>query len=796
VPVSPKHKISIPDKAPTWGASDSLGVKLERALTRFMQETFTWAVDALIDTLEAAIDRGFRILAPGMMRVFEPLFRFVEGEPAAPQVYKDFIAKVKTEQGEFQVVAGVVAIIPIVVGILLGIMAPIFNLAAHKVDQVARSGLADPFNLLVMLRRGGLSDADATKFLSLAGIPNEIIAGYKVAALNLLSVQDAASAWLRGEWSEAQFDSFLKETGFKDTDHAVVKKLSFQLPGIGDLITMMVRDAFDDTVVAQYGYDENLPGQALELGKQIGLEPAWVKRYWRSHWNLPSPTQGFEMYQRQVIDQGGLETLLRIADYPPFWRDKLRQIAFSPFTRVDIRRMYQARILNETQVLRAYQDIGYDVEHAQSLTAFTILQSSETEKDLTRADVLGAYGDDIYTRSETQAALDKLGYDPAEAALLLARADADKAKALQKETEAAVKTDFVAGTISEAEAISQLAAAGVSEARIKSLLATWRKSRETRAAKPTQAQMARFYSAGLATQADYEEALKAAGYDDQAITWFVADATPAGQAVEARVLSASQVISAFIADTLPESDARSRLALSGLAETEVAVLMDKAAADKAAKQAREVATLTRLQFVNALIDDGQARSALGAAGYVTLEIDALLAEWTRARLSRTTAQAVATKRELSKADALNLYKLGQLTRPEALVSLTVAGYSAEDAALLMAGADAQLAERAASNAIDLARAQYLNGQIDRAGAANVLAGGGLTSAEVASRLAEWDRSLELRQVRLTQAQALGLLKHGIIDANGYGAYLRILGYTGDEYELLLAQAGAALEEGA
>lgn len=794
MPVSPKHKIAIPDKAPAWGANDSLGTKLEKALTRFMQETFTWAADAMVDLLEAAADRAFKILRPGFLRIFDPIMRVMEDDPLTPPQVKQMFTNIRREEGEAMIVGGAIAILPTLLGILLGIMAPVLRLAEHKTDQVARSGLTDPFNLLVMLRRGGLSPADADKFLSLAGVPNEIIAGYRVAALNLLSVQDAVAAWLRGEWSEGQFDGFLTEQGFKDSDHAVVKKLAFQLPAINDLITMMVRDVFNEGVVEKYGYDEDFPAQAAAFGKQIGLAQEWVKRYWRAHWNLPSPTQGFEMYQRSVIDQSGLETLLRIADYPPFWRDKLRQIAFSPFTRVDIRRMYQTGILNEAQVLRSYQDIGYDLEHARSLTAFTITLSSQEEKDLTKADILGAYADDIYTKSETEIALEKLGYDPAEAALLLARADKDKSAAAARDAEAATKAAFTAGQITEAQAITQLASAGVSDTRIKALIATWKVTRDGRVAKPSQAQMARFYSNGIIQQKAYEDFLKAEGFADDYIKWLVLDATPAGRAVEERVLSQSQVLSAFIADTLAETDARARLAAAGLAETEVAVLMDKATADKLARQQREVASLTRLQFVNAQIDDGQARAALGAVNLTRPEVEALIAEWNRTRQARLAAQAETTQRELSKSDALNLYKLGKLNRPDTLESLRAAGYALEDADLLVAGADAQLAERAASNAIDLARTQYLNAQIDRQGAGNVLASGGLTVGEVDAKLAEWDRSLELRQVRLTQAQAFTLLKNGIVDLSGYGAYLRVLGYSGAEYAALLALAQAKLAE--
>ena len=81
--------------------------------------------------------------------------------------------------------------------------------------------------------------------------------------------------------------------------------------------------------------------------------------YWRAHWELPSPTTGFEMLHRlhpdvlEVIgekykemglnpddlktDLDTLKELLKISDYPKYWRDRLAAISYSPLTRVDLR---------------------------------------------------------------------------------------------------------------------------------------------------------------------------------------------------------------------------------------------------------------------------------------------------------------------------------------------------------------------------------------------------------------------------------------------------------------------------
>jgi len=795
MPVSPKHKISIPDKLPAWGPNDSLGVKLERAFTRFVQDAFTWAVDAIVDLLEVAADRAFKILAPGMRRTFDPLLKYIEDEPLFPKVYKDFVAKVREERGEFEVIAGTVAVAPIVIGILTGIAAPVLRLAEHKVDQLARSGLVEPFLLLEMLRRKGMSPENVQKFLSLASVPDEIIEGYKTVSVNLLSLGDAVGAWQRKEYTDAEFEEYLRKLGYGDKDVSTIKVTAFQQPGIGDLISMLVRDVFNESVVGRYGYDEDYPAQVEELARKIGLAPEWPKRYWRAHWNLPSPTQGAEMVHRAGLPVEDYKTLLRIADYPPFWRNYFEKIIFSPFTRVDIRRMYGVGTLTAGEVFAAYKEIGYDDFHAQKLAEFTFLQVTETDRELTRGDILGAFQDGIYTEDAARTAILRIGYDEAETTLLLARVKKDLATAIQKEVEAQAKAAFTNRQIEESQAIADLSAAGIGEAKVKRLITEWRRLRDARTAKPTKAEMRGWFQDGIVTQSDYEDFLKMAGYADEIIDFYMAEAQAGGAAVEVVTLTQAQVLSAFIADTLTESEASARLADLGLVADEVTILIERAQASKDEKTKREVKALVRLQFINQQVDAAAARSALNVAGVSLAEQDALLAEWQRTRTARIEQQARDTQKELSKSDALALFKRGQLSEAETLSSLTVAGYSAEAASLLIAGARADLIEQAADTAIDLARVRFLNDLIDVETARAALAAGGLSAADVEARLLEWQRARELRAERLTQAQALRLLLDRIISLAGYVEYLKLLGFAGEELANLTAQAQLRLGEG-
>ncbi|MBW2638419.1 MAG: hypothetical protein JRC86_13080, partial [Deltaproteobacteria bacterium] len=124
---------------------------------------------------------------------------------------------------------------------------------------------------------------------------------------------------------------------------------------------------------------------------------------------------GYEMLHRGLISEKELDTLLKTADYPAFWRKRLMLLSYSPYTRVDVRRMYQMGILSKEQVFKAYKDIGYDDEHAENLTKFTVAGASTSERDLTKSEILKGYRYKLLDAAETKDALIKMGYDETEA---------------------------------------------------------------------------------------------------------------------------------------------------------------------------------------------------------------------------------------------------------------------------------------------------------------------------------------------------------------------------------------------
>ena len=131
-----------------------------------------------------------------------------------------------------------------------------------------------------------------------------------------------------------------------------------QLPPVTDIIRFQLREVFLEGRREELVGDEARPvyDQAM---KEWGFDKFWADSYWGAHWQLPSITQLNEMLFRGVISRETWESYVRFNDFVPAQIDNLARISYSPFTRVDSRRMYRLGVLTDEQLLQSYADVGY-----------------------------------------------------------------------------------------------------------------------------------------------------------------------------------------------------------------------------------------------------------------------------------------------------------------------------------------------------------------------------------------------------------------------------------------------------
>ena len=528
-----KAKIEgIPNVDAKIGGNVGLADRIENTLTRVIQNVMRWSWDFIGELLVNVIDYGFKILKPGMLRMFNPLFDEVLKDEAYPPMLKTLINNARKEEGEAAVLGLVTMALSLVLGVFSGGLAPMGRRLEHVADVIVRSYVPGPNDLSLYKRLGLITDQVYQKAMWNNGVPEDFRVMIEEMSRNLPTTGEMIQGRWRGAVTDAEFAAYTKRMGYDEKGLAVFNALSKQLPGMSDLIHFMVREAFNDATSNKFGYDADYPGALDPYLKQLGFDPDWGKRFWRAHWVLPSPTQAYEMLHRGLIDAATLSELLKTSDYPEFWRDKLEKISYNTYTRVDVRRLMQAGTLSYDEGLQAYKDMGYTEEKARKLTDFAAAGITQDERDLTRTDIINMYEDNLIDRGAAASALVKMGYDGAEAEDILKLADLNIAKANRTDAINYVKERYVAYKIDRNGAANELAQAGLKVQGVERYLLAWDRSMESAEKIPSPADAKRFYLSDLIDELGYRDLMKQNGYSAKNIELYVSLANIAKNAPE------------------------------------------------------------------------------------------------------------------------------------------------------------------------------------------------------------------------------------------------------------------------
>jgi hypothetical protein len=322
-------------------------------------------------------------------------------------------------------------------------------------------------------------------------------------------------------------------------------EMSKFFPSAGDFIRFMVREVYRSDVVEKYGYDEDfpiaeiMPKESLptwirdttgdrdltfaEIIKMGRLDPEILTWYWRSHWELPSPLMGYEMLHRGLINEEELTDLLRIGDYAPFWIPKMIGISYSPYTRVDARRMFETGTLSDDEYLRAIQDIGYPLDKAEKLLEWATRKKMGAQKDLTMSMVLDAYETGLKDRKWAIESLYDVGYDTDEAELIVSLTDYAITQKDLRNNIKMLSTKFVNGLITLPLFKSQLDKLGLNEAQKNKATSDATLEKDSKIMLPTRSNLGSWLSLGLISEVDYKVRMTIRGYQPEDIELYIAE---------------------------------------------------------------------------------------------------------------------------------------------------------------------------------------------------------------------------------------------------------------------------------
>lgn len=382
----------------------------------------------------------------------------------------------------------------------------------------------DPSTLITEYLRGRRSLEDIKKRIATQGYDGDTVDAMITTVLPLMDLDALRELELREAPEAGRALADARKAGWSDDQIQALRVLYWRIPPAQDLITMAVREAFTPEIARKFGQYEDFPPDFAKWAAKQGISQEWAERYWASHWDLPSPMQGFDMLHRGIIDDGELNMLLRALDVMPFWRDKLIQTSWHIPTRVDIRRMYKLGVYTAEDVKNTYIKAGYHPDDAESLKEFTIRYYATEERDeddddrsYTKSEILDGYRKAILTHDEAFGLLRDEGYQEDQVEFYMRREDLKKDQALRDAYLTRYRLLYVEGIMEFDAIVEAVAPIGIAEGELQAELPLWQLDRITRVSQPTKAEVNRWLKNGLIDADDWYAEMKTKGYSDRYI---------------------------------------------------------------------------------------------------------------------------------------------------------------------------------------------------------------------------------------------------------------------------------------
>lgn len=438
-------------------------------------------------------------------------------------------------------------------GILHGISAatsPVIRPLEHAANATWPNHPPEASSIMELALRGWITEKQAQEFLLDQGIllnstgdvdlSKYFAAAPKYAGLwnraywamqELPTVDESFTLANRGLLTDKDLDVALRRRGFySPTVRRALENLRYEIPGSSDLVRFSVRHVFEPDLIERLGYNAEFrpildmwhrfqglnykiftgpfAEQVNNFEREVGLpagafiesyaahglaDPTWAQAFWWSHWVLPSPTQGYEMYFRlrpdrdHRFDPAGtsdlnfgledLELLLRANDYPPSYRRALAAIAHRiPGIRF-LRQLRATDIFQYHDVVELLLRQGYSPGDAavlaQSVERNDRDQRRRAVEQQAKGQLARYWETGVIDQGEYVNLLIQHGLTPGDAADTAKLAEIDLGAKRVEKIVAFIKKRYTKGAVDKDQAEKMLLQAGITAQRTAQYLDDW-----------------------------------------------------------------------------------------------------------------------------------------------------------------------------------------------------------------------------------------------------------------------------------------------------------------------------------
>ena len=298
------------------GWVDSLATAWKERLQGWMASWVLKGVETTFDAIEPELKAE---ITTSLNRL-----KAIEGLP--PDI-KDILDKATAATSFIQLAAILPYLIGMMIGLGMGAAAPVSRIGAYQIDKLVKSARLDPASVI--------------------------------------------TAWRRDKTANERHFQDLKDLGWNDDRIETLKFITLFIPSAAEQTLWLAREVFEPAMVTKYGLLDELPNYEDTDFEKIGVSPDQMKNIWAAHWEHASFQQMVEMLHRGLITEADFREWFKLVEIVPFWRDKLIQTVYTWPTRVDVRRWWDMRTIDEAELRRLYSGMGYRGDNLENYLLWT-----------------------------------------------------------------------------------------------------------------------------------------------------------------------------------------------------------------------------------------------------------------------------------------------------------------------------------------------------------------------------------------------------------------------------------------
>lgn len=256
----------------------------------------------------------------------------------------------------------------------------------------------------------------------------------------------------------------------------------------------------------------------LDEGKRIayenGLDSDDFQTLIETAGTPPGIDFAIEALNRGIINAAQFKEMFLESRIKNKYLPLLTQMRIRLIPQETVRLLYRNGVYSRDDALAVLHAHGFSPDDAAALISLEETRQDDTTKELTRAQIVDMYENQILSMDDATGLLKGLGYADSTIDLMMALADVRRTQKFINSAVTRVRSAYITGKIDETTASAQLDALGLSPQQRDDTIDIWQIDATTVSKTLTAAQIRQALGKNLITQEDAVARLLAQGYDD------------------------------------------------------------------------------------------------------------------------------------------------------------------------------------------------------------------------------------------------------------------------------------------